>query len=54
MQTLTYTGDVVNGGAFPQGVNTGSAGTGSTGSAGSSGTGANLPPYRGLYWMIRT
>ena len=23
-------------------------------SAGSSGTGANLPPYRGLYWMIRT
>lgn len=25
-----------------------------TGSTGSSGTGANLPPYRGLYWMIRT
>ena len=31
---------------FPQGIN--------TGSTGSSGTGANLPPYRGLYWMIRT
>lgn len=25
-----------------------------TGSSGVSGTGTNLPPYRGLYWMIRT
>lgn len=33
---------------------TGAGGTGATGSAGSSGTDANLPPYRGLYWMIRT
>ncbi len=33
---------------------TAAGGTGDTGSAGSSGTGANLPPYRGLYWMIRT
>lgn len=33
---------------------TGAGGTGATGSSGSSGTGANLPPYRGLYWMIRT
>ncbi len=26
----------------------------STASTGSSGTNANLPPYRGVYWMIRT
>jgi microcystin-dependent protein len=49
-----YDADVTNGGAFPQGITTDSAGTGNTGSTGSSGTGANLPPYRGLYWMIRT
>lgn len=39
--------------SFPQGINTGSAGTGNTGSTGSSGANANLPPYRGIYWMIR-
>lgn len=41
-----YNADVTNGGAFPQGITTDSAGT--------SGTNANLPPYRGLYWMIRS
>lgn len=41
-------------GADGAAYNTASGGTGATGSAGASGTGANLPPYRGLYWMIRT
>lgn len=33
---------------------TGAGGTGVTSSSGGSGTGANMPPYRGLFWMIRT
>ncbi len=32
----------------------GAGGTAATGATGGSGTGANLPPWRGLYWMIRT
>lgn len=41
------------GSTFPQGANTGSAGTGSTSTTGSSATNANLPPYVALYGYVR-
>lgn len=41
------------GSAFPQGISTGSGGTGSTSTTGSSATNANLPPYIALYAYVR-